>query len=392
MVVDMRNKATILLLATALFSFQWSFSQQPLTSEIQVNFNTYSDNFKVNVVYPSLSATTKLSKATRITGKYLVDAISAASMKSRFEVDGVSSATTSLAGGGDDEPDELRHEIGAGITQDVADARLSVSGLWSTEHDYQSKTFIGNVSYPFAQQNTTLKIGVTRSWDDIFPQTKDWTKTKDVASFDASVSQVVSTKALAQFSAYYSRNRGLLSQPYNIVQFIESGELRTVDPIHPSTRNRHAMSARGIVMPGLRSSVEVGYRFYWDSWDIQSHTIHLVGKRYNRLRDIRITMGGRWYVQDKASFFKPDYDGSEKYMTVDGQLDKSYSQEYGIRVSILGQWFKDKALLQHVLNNSGSDISLAAKLYHRHTNTRNWHSRRRDLLALLLGVGVKFGF
>ena len=67
--------------------------------EVQVNLNGYFDNFRVNIVYPSISMTGAISPTTSLTGRYLVDVISAASMRSQFQVDGVTSASGRGHGG-----------------------------------------------------------------------------------------------------------------------------------------------------------------------------------------------------------------------------------------------------------------------------------------------------
>jgi len=145
--------------------------------ELQARINTYFDNFGVTVIYPSINYSKKLSNNTSVSATYLTDIISAASMQSLFEVDGITSATDRTYGGKDDTPEEWRHEIGLGVTQKISEGSFYINGLYSIEHDYSSKTILGSVTYPFAQQNTYLTLGATISFDKIFPQTGHGQKT-----------------------------------------------------------------------------------------------------------------------------------------------------------------------------------------------------------------------
>jgi hypothetical protein len=86
-------------LLVLIFAWTALSAQEASENEFQANFNTYTDNFKVTIPYPSASLTKKAGPSTRINGRYLVDAITAASMRSRFQVDGITSATNRSGSG-----------------------------------------------------------------------------------------------------------------------------------------------------------------------------------------------------------------------------------------------------------------------------------------------------
>ena len=126
-------------------------SQELPPDELQMNLNGYFDNFRVQIVYPDISIKKSIGEFTSLNARYLVDVISAASMKSHFDnvfsfesekrgIDAYSSATPKDHGGGDDYPDEMRHEIGAGITQIIGEWTLSLNNIYSFENDYSSET------------------------------------------------------------------------------------------------------------------------------------------------------------------------------------------------------------------------------------------------------------
>jgi hypothetical protein len=143
---------------------------------------------------------------------------------------------------------------------------------------------------------------------------------------------------------------------------------------------------------GPASSFQPGYRFYRDSWEITSHTIDFLYQWYNKKRTIIFGTGTRHYLQSRAFFFKPEYTERERYMTVDSKLNSAYSNELQFDVHYSGVRFKNTALLRHLLHDEKSDLHTIIKLYHRHTASPDWHSRRRDLLAMVLSVGYRYRF
>ena len=189
-------KAAVLILALSL-TIENLHSQEIPESELQVMINSYFDNFGVIVIYPTVDYTKQISKNTSISGRYVSDIISAASMKSNFQVDGLTSATSKKQGGGDDTPDEWRNEFGAGIKQKFSDVIISLNGSFSTEHDYSSKTGIFSVDIPFAKKNTVLNLGVTASFDKIFPQIWTWTKDRKTYSASTVLTQIFSKNIIS---------------------------------------------------------------------------------------------------------------------------------------------------------------------------------------------------
>ncbi len=235
---------TGLVITGLLVISPWLFTRQLPEDEIQVTFNGYFDNFRVVVFYPSIYLTKKISDSTSVTGRYLVDAVSAASVKSRDGVDGVTSATRRDHGGPESTPDELRHEIGLGITQRISKGTLALNTIFSTEHDYTSAALAGQFSYPLARQNTILQLGLVKSWDRVFPQTRDWTKKKDVLVLSGGITQVLSKKMIAQLEFSYTDMSGMLTDVYQVVTIIypQLEAALHYEPNHPDQRaHSHAV-------------------------------------------------------------------------------------------------------------------------------------------------------
>lgn len=376
----------ILIFFILLYLATFSFSQELSDEEIQANFNFYFDNSNVAIVYPSLGLTKNVGESTSVTGRYLVDVISAASMKSHFEVDGVTSATSRKVGGGDNTPDELRHEIGLGITQIFWNSTISLNGLYSTEHDYTSKTFALSYSIPFAKKNSTFQVGFVRSWDKVFPQVRSWKRDKDVTTFSGSFSQILTKRFIAQFDVWYSKNEGMLSDAYQVVEIIDGTSVKYFDPIHPNERNRKALGVRSNYKLTKNSSVQIGYRYYWDDWDVSSNTANIFYQRYLSNENIILALGVRSYFQSKAEFFKERYTGNEEFLAVDSKLSSQFSFEYQFKMTLDGTYFSKS----NFLHNEKIQYNTKFNFYHRKTDVADWHSRYKNLYAYIISFGLRY--
>ena len=234
-------KKIILFLLIFFNLYNFSFAQLLPSNETQVNFSGYFDNFNVSVLYPSIAITKQVSGSTSITGRYLVDMITAASIRNGSsksttssntalsKVDAVTAASgrTSSGNGGENQSidilphfDEVRHEFNLGFAQLLGSGILTADGIYSTESDYTSSTLIGNFTQYFAENNTSLQLGIVRSWDKVFPKTKDWKKNKNVTTINANFSQIISTRLILQLLSTYTNNNGLLSDNYQYIHLM----------------------------------------------------------------------------------------------------------------------------------------------------------------------------
>ena len=66
------------LLFLLLLISQISFAQEVPDNSLEVDFNSYFDNFRLIVVYPTISINKNLDSKTSVNASYLVDAISSA--------------------------------------------------------------------------------------------------------------------------------------------------------------------------------------------------------------------------------------------------------------------------------------------------------------------------
>lgn len=352
--------------------------------ELQARINTYFDNFGVTVIYPSINYSKKLSNNTSVSATYLTDIISAASMQSLFEVDGITSATDRTYGGKDDTPEEWRHEIGLGITQQVAEGSFYINGIYSIEHDYSSKTILGSITYPFAQENTYLTLGATASFDKVFPQNRTWTKDRNTYAFNAAFSQILGKNVIAQVDASYINVSGYQLVGYQIVRIYNDQKQAfiTYEPVYPDTRIRRAVGVKSNIGITDDITIQPGYRYYWDSWDINSSTAYaIVSKNFSETFTGSVEY--RQYFQTAAFFFQPYYLSLQEYMGVDGQINSGYSNVLNFNFSLRGK-------KGSFISNENMQLLGTLGYYKRHYDSPDWHSGLLNLYALIFNIGIRY--
>ena len=400
------DKKIILSFSFIFFSNLYTISLAQLlpANETQVNFSGYFDSFNVSVLYPSISITKQLSESTSFNARYLVDMITAASIRSNSpgnsnttsalsKVDAVTAASQRTSGGGGNEYspptfDEVRHEFNFGITHLFGKTILSADGLYSTESDYTSSTLIGNFTEYFAENDASVQLGIVRSWDKVFPKTKPWKKDKNVTTFNANFSQVVSKRLIVQLLSTYTDNNGLLSDNYQLVPISINGKDSLFDPIHPNLRIRRAAAFSLKYRLTEESSLQAGYRYYWDTWDINANTYSINYEKYLSSHVI-LGVGWRGNFQTQAFFFKPKYLIPEQFMTTDIKLDAGYSNELQLNLTLIGGTgedylpFLEDDRVQYIFN---------LNFYSRHTNSPYWFNNLKNLFATDINIGIRYRY
>ncbi len=139
---------------------------------------------------------------------------------------------------------------------------------------------------------------------------------------------------------------------------------------HPDRRQRHALS--GFAMRSLHKNIAVrgAYRMYRDDWGIWSHTASLRAQ-FSFANRLGATLGGRFYQQNKADFYKNQYSTTFRYMSSDRELST----------------FRDTSLEAVLSANIGParvDVKTSVIRY-RFRNFDRLPKRR----ALLLGGGIQ---
>jgi hypothetical protein len=80
------------------------------------------------------------------------------------------------------------------------------------------------------------------------------------------------------------------------------------------------------------TSMELGYRWYRDNWQLRAHTLE--GAVARRVRPaLTAELSYRYYTQDAASFYADDFDREYEYMARDKELSTFDSHALGARLT-----------------------------------------------------------
>lgn len=283
-----------------------------------------SDSDSTTVINPRAHVGARFADKFGLDATYAMDSWTGAS------IDVVTAATGAIH--------ELRHEITAAASAELSSVRMGASYRYSTENDYWSNGGVINLDLDLFEKNTTLSLAVLGSLDTVGRAEQDsFRKDQDSIGGRLSYSQVLDTKTILQLSADFVRLAGYQSSPYRYVGFNGGGLCREVAAncvmeIHPRERMRTALSAK--LRRALASvfSMGIDYRYYFDDWGLDSHTISpdfafLIGDHGTLIADYR------FYTQSRADFYQPSYPGPESaytYLTRDRKLSAMMQHHAGL--------------------------------------------------------------
>jgi hypothetical protein len=389
-------KAALTMATTALFG---SVAQADIPEEDSWEFDTafllYSEVDRVSAGEVILNAQKTFEDEQVLNLKLTIDALTGASANGAVAQPNVQTFSRPSGKGqfdiaaGDTPLDDTFHDtrvqLNAQWTQPVA-ADYSASGgvHISREYDYLSLGVNGNIAVDFNQKNTTFSIGASyfqdtftpeggipkpfasmligdssvTSWDEDFAQTRmgsenDKTTTDLLLGF----TQVINRRMIMKFNYSHSMVDGYLTDPFKIISVVNNSGV-TQDYLYENRPDeRVKQSAYLQSMYHFDSTVlDLSYRYMWDDWDIESHTID---SRF------RIPLGGgsyiqphfRYYQQSAADFYMPYLMQSD----FESQRPEFSSADYRIgEMTAYTLGFKYGMMV-----NNGDELSFRLEYYHQ---------------------------
>ncbi len=218
---------------------------------------------------------------------------------------------------------------------------ITPSFSYSEESDYISFGGALNYSAALNEKNTTLNLGWSHNSDSVRDDNFEW-QSKMSDDFFIGLIQLFGPKAYLTVNATVGFTHGYLNDPYRGVIFSTNfPQANPDDPaLTPESRPRHRntytlyTSWTQFVTP-LNGAVEIGYRFFHDTYGINAQTIELdwhqkIGKQ------LVISPTCRYYYQNAADFYYvivPDYDNKPKFYSADYRLSEFESIAAGVTVS-----------------------------------------------------------
>lgn len=246
---------------------------------------------------------------------------------------------------------------GASIKDNRTDAAVKLSqhrpnGKWdifyqySTEDDYTSNAAGFDLQWELNGEMTTISTGLSYSMDDIKPTqgvfpTGTLEDEKTIGSVYLSGSQVINAKSIVQAALSYTQQDGYLDDPYKF------------NDRRPDVRRQWALTANyRQFLDGVRGAMHVDYRYYHDSWGIDSHTVQAswyqnIGRRWQLVPYLR------YYSQTAADFFGNEAREAEDepYFSDDYRMSAFGSLSAGLKLNVLlDQWTLTAAAQRYVSN------------------------------------------
>jgi hypothetical protein len=213
----------------------------------------------------------------------------------------------------------------------------AVSLSFSDESDYLSRGGSISDAWDLFGQRSTLHVGLGITRDRIEPVNMRERFTKDGLSASIGWTQVLGARDLIDISYGLESLDGYLTDPYKSVSVptIVDGVPTLVARIEnrPDSRRRNSVVFKYGHYFLSRGATKLSYRYYWDDWKVDAHTLEMshdqrIGRRFI------LTPRVRFHTQDGADFFSYEYDEAQTYMSSDYRLSAFWSWLAGIGFSV----------------------------------------------------------
>ena len=289
------------------------------TSRAAVKVNAYLDNDQTQILTPHTSVQSQINPSLNIGAHAGVDVVTSAS------VDVISAATPKGSF------TDIRKETGANIAYTYTDWTISGAGRFSTEDDYSSISGTVGISREMAQKNTTLALSYSLT-DSNVGRVGDPGFNEDLDShvINASVTQVLGKRTIGQFALYAALFTGFQSSPYRMVRFDNgSGAPEQV----PDNRQRYAGVLRVKHALGTSNFLGADYRFYFDTWGLESHMVELSFSQ-QPTKSFKWRVRNRIYRQSGVDFYADTYGAPQQYMSSDREHSPFTSDTLGGKIAL----------------------------------------------------------
>jgi hypothetical protein len=281
-------------------------AQTAVTPQTSASVYVRSDTDQTTVISPRVQARAPITESTSAEIVYAVDVWTSASVDIRTSA---SKAVT-----------EQRDEINASVTQEIPDMRFTGSYRFSTEPDYKSHTAGLGIERDFADKNTVIGASGSLGFDTVgHVNEPDFEEHVRAIGARLSGTQLIDPSMFVQLEYELGHASGYQASPYRFIGIGSDNSTCKVDaedvedPVYcpretnPELRVRHAVAlrARRAIVDFL--SVGAEYRFYLDSWDVQSNTIG-ADVAVLPVEHTSLALRYRFYTQTAASHYRKRYE------------------------------------------------------------------------------------
>jgi len=244
----------------------------------------------VEIDGPSILVRKQVGKSISIVGNYYVDMVSSAS------IDVITTASPYT---------EERTQWSLGMDYLRGNTTMRVGYTSSVESDFDAKTYSFSVSQDMFGDMTTLTLSYALG-DDLVGRSDDpsFEREVDRQHYGVGITQILTRNLIAALNFETITDEGFLNNPYRSVRYADAGTAigYSFEPeLYPNTRTSNAVGLRAKYFLPYRAAVEGEYRFFKDTWDIESHTASIA--YVHPLGPWTFTAKYRYHDQTSATFY-----------------------------------------------------------------------------------------
>jgi hypothetical protein len=190
---------------------------------------------------------------------------------------------------------------------------MRMSFTSSVESDFDAKTYSFSVSQDMFGDLTTLTLSYALG-DDVVGRSDDvdFERQNDRQHYGIGLTQIITKNLIAAVNFETITDEGFLNNPYRSVRYVDSGTAigYSYEPeLYPNTRTSNALGIRAKYYLPHRAALESEYRFFTDTWDIDSHTASIA--YIHPMGPMTFTAKYRYHDQSGAHFYRDLFSRSE---------------------------------------------------------------------------------
>ena len=252
----------------------------------------------IEISGPSILVRKKVGRSLSFVGNYYVDMISSAS------IDVVTTASPY---------DEERTQWSLGMDYLRGNTTMSMSYTSSVESDFDAKTYTFGVSQDMFGDLTTLSLTYSYG-DDLIGRSDDPTFERENKRqfYGIGLTQIITRNLITTLNIETITDEGFLNNPYRSVRYVDGNNPigYSFEPeLYPNTRTSTAVGFRARYYLPYRAAVQAEYRYFSDTWNIDSNTAAV--SYVHPWRDWVFEVKYRWHNQTGAHFFQDLFPRSE---------------------------------------------------------------------------------
>lgn len=208
---------------------------------------------------------------------------------------------------------EERTQYSVGADYLRGNTTISAGYTNSVESDFDANTYHLALSQDMFGQLTTLTLSYSFG-DDTVRRSDDPNFFRDNTrqQYGVGVTQILTRNLITALNVEVITDEGFLNNPYRSVRFLDPGSpvgFSFEPELYPRTRTTNAVGIRAKYYLPYRAAIETQYRYFIDTWDIESHTASI--SYVHPWRDFIFTAKYRYHDQTGAHFFRDIFSRSE---------------------------------------------------------------------------------